>query len=325
MNNWWNKILNDISSLRLTRKLLYILRTNSLPGFKGVSIMKIITFMYEETYRDDIMTRANSMAFSFFISLFPFLLLLFSAVSLVPMDTVNEMTSDLVSDIIPKEAHAFIDEILNAVFSRERVDLLSIGFILAIYFASNGMEAMMRGFDKDYDFTFRKRNWIQRRLAAVRLTTIIGLLCLLSIIFIFGSSLAMNWLKENTIIGNWEFVSYNIIRWVFIILLFYSVIASIYHYAPPTKKRFSYFSIGTNFATLFSLMSSVVFTYFVNRFGDYDAFYGPLGTLVMVMLWIQINCYIILAGFELNAGIAVHRDLSEHKVQSNKTEITSST
>ncbi len=256
------------------------------------------------------------MAFSFFISLFPFMIILFSIVSFFPIENIQNMIGDLIKDLLPGQAYTYIMELVGDVFSRDRLDLLSIGFILAMYFASNGMEAMMRGFDKNFDFTFRKRNWIQRRLAAVRLTFLIGLLCILSLALIFGSGILFNWLQNNTLLGGWEFFSYKLIRWFFIFLLVYSIIASIYRFAPPTKKRFGYFSIGTNFATLFSLLSSLAFTYFVDQFGNYDNFYGPLGTFVMVMLWLQINCFILLAGFELNAGIAVHRDLTEHRKKS---------
>ena len=312
----WNKIKNlpeYIENHALVTQSIAFLKRKSLPGFKGVSILKIITFIYKETQSDDIMTRSNSMAFSFFISLFPFLIILFSIVSFFPIENINVMIDDLIRDIIPEEAHTFFMGLLGVIFSRDRIDLLSVGFVLAMYFASNGMEAMMRGFDKNYDFTFRQRNWIQRRLAAVRLTIFIGFLCLIAFALIFGSSILITWLKNNTVMGGWEFFSYKLIRWMFIFLLFYGIIATIYHFAPPMKKRFGYFSIGTNFATLFSLLSSLAFTYFVDKFGNYDNFYGPLGTMVMIMLWLQINCFILLAGFELNAGIAVHRDIIDYK------------
>ena len=297
----------------MVEKITNVLKSNSLPGFKGVSIFKILTFVGRETYRDDIMTRANSMAFSFFISLFPFMIIIFSIVSFFPIENIQILISDLIKDLLPAQAHEYIMELLGAVFSRDRIDLLSVGFVLAIYFASNGMEAMMRGFDKNYDFTFRKRGWIKRRLAAVWLTFFIGFLCILSLVVIFSSGYLIIWLSDNSLVGGVTFFSYKIIRWFVVFLLVYSVFASIYHFAPPVKKRFGYFSIGTNFATLFSLLSSLAFTYFVDKFGNYDNFYGPLGTFVMVMLWMQINCYILLAGFELNAGIAVHRDLDDRR------------
>lgn len=300
-----------IENHAITKRIVDILKNNSLPGFKGVSIMKILSFLYKESMRDDMVTRANSMAFSFFISLFPFMIILFSIISFFPIENIQSIVGDLIRDILPKQAFDFIMMLLGAVFSRDRIDLLSIGFVLAIYFASNGIEAMMRGFDKNYDFTFLKRTWTQRRFAAVRLTFLIGFLCILTLSLIFSSSILIAWVESHTSLGSWEFLSFSVLRWLFIFLFIYMTVAIIYYFAPPLKKRFGFFSIGTNFASLFILLSSLAFTWFVNQFGNYDNFYGPLGTFVMVMLWLQINCFILLAGFELNAGIAVNRDITE--------------
>lgn len=277
--------------------------------------MKILSFLYKESMRDDMVTRANSMAFSFFISLFPFMIILFSIVSFFPIENIQHLVGDLIRDILPDQAYSFIMMLLGEVFSRDRIDLLSLGFVLAIYFASNGMEAMMRGFDKNYDFTFLKRSWLQRRFAAVRLTFLVGFLCILTLALIFSSSFVISWLQNHTLIGEWESLSFSFIRWFFIFMLIYLTVAFIYYFAPPLKKRFGFFSIGTNFASLFILLSSLAFTWFVNQFGNYDNFYGPLGTFVMVMLWLQINCFILLAGFELNAGIAVNRDIADYRKQ----------
>ena len=218
------------------KKGIDFLKSNSLPGFKGVSILKIISFVGKETQRDDIMTRANSMAFSFFISLFPFMIILFSIVSFFPIENIQNLVDDLIRDLLPGQAQVFIMDLLGEVFSRDRIDLLSVGFILAIYFASNGMEAMMRGFDKNYDFTFRKRSWILRRLAAVRLTFFIGFLCILAFALIFGSGLVFAWFQSHTRIGTWEFFSFKLIRWFAVFLLFYGIIAIIYRFAPPVKN-----------------------------------------------------------------------------------------
>jgi membrane protein len=204
---------------------------------------------------------------------------------------------------------------VDDVFSRGRGDLLSIGFILTMYFASNGLEAMMRGFDKSYQLTFIKRNWLQRRLGALKMTFIIGVVCILSAIILLLSSIGISWLQNNTVMGGFEFFSFQLIRWIIILIIYFGAFSLIYHYAPSVNKKFAFFSPGTNVATLLSLFSSIAFTYFVNHFGNYNKFYGSLGTMVMIMLWLEINCFILLAGFELNASIAVNRDLKARKLK----------
>lgn len=61
-------------------------------------------------------------------------------------------------------------------------------------------------------------------------------------------------------------------------------------------------------ATVSSILASLGFSFFINNFGKYNEIYGSIGALIVLMLWMQINAFIILVGFELNAGIIVNRD-----------------
>ena len=317
MNKLQKNISERFENHRWTRSISKFIKTSSLPGFKGIPIYNIATFIARETQKDDMTTRANSMAFSFFISLFPFLILIFSIITYLPIENIRLVVQNAIHGLMPIEAENYILGLVDDVFSRGRGDLLSVGIVLTLYFASNGLEAMMRGFDKSYEITFKKRNWIQRRLGAIKMTFLIGIVCILSAVIFVLSSITINWLKDNTVMGGFEFFSFQLIRWIIILIVYFGAFAMIYHYAPAVKRKFAFFSPGTNVAAILSLVSSIVFSYFVNRFGNYDKFYGSLGTMVMIMLWLQINCFILLAGFELNASIAVNRDLREQKANNS--------
>ena len=295
------------------KKLDHFIKTFTLPGFEGIPFYNIIGFLIKETHKDDITTRANSMAFSFFISLFPFLIVVFAIASFIPQIDIQTIAKSALTGLMPYDAEQYILGLLADVFSRGRSDLISVGSILAIYFASNGMEAMMRGFDKTYQLTFKQINWVQRRLISIRLTISIILLLVLSSVLIFGSSFFINWLHNQNVLGNFSFVTYQVVRWITVFFIYYGIIAFLYHYGPQVKKKFSWFSPGTNVATILCLLLSIGFSYYVNKFADYNKFYGSLGSMVIIMLWIQFNCLILLAGFELNASIAVNRDLRLRK------------
>jgi len=96
-----------------------------------------------------------------------------------------------------------------------------------------------------------------------------------------------------------------------ILLLFYTAISTIYRLGPSTKRKFPFISPGATVATLLCILTSVGFSFFVNEFGRYNQIYGSLGTLIVVMVWLNLNALILLIGFELNAAIAVNRDLKE--------------
>jgi membrane protein len=98
----------------------------------------------------------------------------------------------------------------------------------------------------------------------------------------------------------------NISRWLVIIGLFYTCISLIYRFGAATRKRFRFFTPGSALATILCLGSSLVFSYYVNQFNTYNELYGSIGTIIVLMLWIQLNTLSILIGFELNASILIH-------------------
>ena len=76
-------------------------------------------------------------------------------------------------------------------------------------------------------------------------------------------------------------------------------------------RKFRFITPGATLAAILSILSSVVFSFFVDNFGSYNKLYGSIGTVIVIMVWIQLNAFILLIGFELNASIAVNRDLKK--------------
>ena len=94
----------------------------------------------------------------------------------------------------------------------------------------------------------------------------------------------------------------------YVILLFYTTFSTIYRYGSSTRRPIPFFNPGAMLASLLSILVSWGFSFYVDNFGNYHALYGSIGALIVLMIWIQTNCFILLIGFELNAGIAVLRD-----------------
>ena len=249
------------------------------------------------------------MAFSFFLALFPAIIFIFTLVPYIPYENFEDVLRNEIQQVMPENAHAFLFEIIDNLRSIEREGLLSLGFILAFFFASNGMIAMMKGFEKSYDVSFKARNFFRKRAIAVWLTTLLIVLLIVSVALIIWSNTVLNYVFDPTSFANLNYYVLQGLRWAIIIILFYSVIAAIYRFGPPLKRKFGFFSPGATLAALSSILTSIIFSYFVDNFGRWDIIYGPLGALIVMLVWMQINCFIILAGFELNASIAVNRDI----------------
>jgi membrane protein len=298
-------------------------KRRSLPGFFKVPIYDVVVFVLREIRRFDLFTRANSIAFSFFLSLFPSIMALFTLAPFLlqlfahyipELNNFNNILQEEIQRVMPGQAGDMVFDFIHEITYEPRIGLLSFGFILALYFSSNGMLAMMQSFEKSYQYktTFRKRGALRKRLVAVGLTGLLGGLVVAAIVFIILGGIFVRWITDLvnlTVVAAWALT---LLRWLAILMIFYFGIAALYRYGSATHRRFSWFSPGATLATTLSILSSLAFSFYIDEFNRYDAyskFYGSIGTIIIMMLWIQINCLILLIGFELNASIAVNRDL----------------
>lgn len=297
----------------LVRRLSDWTKQLILPGFQGVPLYDVAWFFYQETQKDTLMVRAGSLAFHFMLALFPSIIFLFTLLPYLPIPNLDRMIFNFLYEIMPENAYAFMFDTIDNLVNIQRGGLLSLGFLLAIFFSSNGVLSMMRAFNKSYQSAFRKRNIFQKRIVAIQITMVLATLLMFSIAFIIAGNKLLYWILEITHANHVFYQTIVLVKWLAILLLVYSSISAIYRYCPATLKKFSFFSAGTSLATLISIMTSIGFSFFVNNFGRFNEFYGSIGTLIVLMIWIQLNSLSLLIGFELNVSIAMNRSLLDER------------
>jgi len=296
-----------LDKLPIIDTILKLTKKYSLPGFSGVPIYNVVKFIYNEAMKDDIVTRANSIAFNFFLSLFPAIIFLFTLLPMLPItaDYITVFKNSTV-DFIPEQAHEYLFSVIEGVSSIKRGGLQSLGFIFAMIFSSSGMLTLMYGFNKSYERVFKKRSYMKSRLVAMFLTILLGSIFLVSmLLIIFGQPLLFLVIEKLNIEHSAPVV--NIFKWLISFGVIYLGITSIYRFGSAMKKKIAWLNTGAVLATTLSIMSSLVFSFFINNFGRYNEIYGSIGALIVLLLWIQINAFVVLVGFELNAGIAVNK------------------
>ena len=309
-------------------------RENSFIGFHGVPIYDVVVFVINESQRDDLFTRANSVAFSIFLALFPSILTLFTLVPFAlefltiwfpALDDFNMTLYEEIKRVMPGQAGDIVFGFVQEITNSPKVGLLSFGFLLAIFFSSNGMLSLMQAFEKSYVKVFRQRGFLRKRMVATGLVFLVGLFIIASVLLVILFDSIINWVDYWTKMGGISRFLINSLRWVTMLTLYYVIIGTLYRYGAATIKRFSYVSPGVTLATILSLLTSVAFSYYIdgfNRYDTYTKFYGSIATVIIVMLWLQLNALILIIGFELNAAIAVHRDLTEVETEDKLTEIS---
>ena len=297
-------------------------KENSFIGFHGVPIYDVVVFVINEATRDDLFTRANSVAFSIFLALFPSILTLFTLVPFAldfltiwfpALGSFNMTLYEEIKRVMPGQAGDIVFGFVQEITNSPKVGLLSFGFLLAIFFSSNGMLSLMQAFEKSYVKVFRQRNFFRKRMVAVALTFLVGLFIIASVVLVILGDSVINWINYWAALGGFSRFLVNAIRWLTMLALYYIIIGTLYRYGAATIKRFSYVSPGVTLATILSLLTSVAFSFYIdgfNRYDTYTKFYGSIATIIIVMLWLQLNALILIIGFELNAAIAVHRDLT---------------
>jgi membrane protein len=165
----------------------------------------------------------------------------------------------------------------------------------------------MAGFDKAYNDTFRDRPWYKDRLVAIGLTIIISLLLIGSLIAVVLENKFLSYLVHTFHIPSMVSIILSLINKLITIFIVYTAISLVYRYGPAMYRRIPFINVGSILATLVSLLTSIVFSHFINNFNRFNEVYGSIGALMVTMIWIQLNALIILIGFELNASLAIHK------------------
>src|SRR5690606_1512131 len=165
------------------------------------------------------------------------------------------------------------------------------------FFASNGVNSMVKGFHKSYEVSYKKQNILTRYWKSFKITFLLGLLFLSSLIGIVLGKPAMLQLLEKVSIRPQEYSWFNNLRWLLVFIFYYIGISIIYRFGPAFKNQLRLFTPGATLATILSVISSFGFAAYVENFNNYNEIYGSIGALILILVWLQINSFIILIGY----------------------------
>ncbi|RMG80007.1 MAG: YihY/virulence factor BrkB family protein, partial [Bacteroidetes bacterium] len=248
--HWSHKIEN----IPVINELVEISKKLVLPGFDGVPLYYVLRFFIRALSEGFITNRAAAMAFSFFMALFPAIIFLFTLIPYIPIDNFQDILLEQLQAVLPKEAYELSKDTILDIATRPRGGLLSFGFISALFFATNGINAMIDAFNQT-QLSIEKRTFIQQRLISIFLVLLITVLTIVAVSLIVFNEIAMDYLLSHHILkGGWDVFVIQISRWIIITALFYFTISFIYYYAPSGKRRFKFFNAGSTLATILIIL-----------------------------------------------------------------------
>lgn len=275
-----------------------------LPGFDGIPVYDVLVFLIKGLKHVGLTTKASSLAYKFFLAIFPAFLFLLTLIPYIPIKNFQNELMIILQELLPDNVYHATEETLEDLIKQTHNSLLSFGFLFALYLTADGMNAMIGAFDSiNKDFNV-KTSFVKSWLKSILLVFIIVTLLTVAVALIVGSGFAITYLKKQGVLtGSITILGINALKWLIILGLLFTAFSFLYWIGPDRKAEFDFITPGSTFATIFCILISLGFTYYVNNFGNYNKLYGSIGTVMVIMLLFYFNSLILLLGFELNATI----------------------
>lgn len=295
--------LQKIGKTKLVKGLTSWTKRVSLPGFQGRSLYQVGLFFFRSLYDEDLMLRTSSLAFSFFLALFPAIIFFFTLIAYIPVPDFQQELLEQIVLLMPQNAYGFLISTIDEIINDQNLSLLSFGFILALIFSSNAFTSMMSAFNK-YVPDAQKRRWYTERVISIGLTFLVTVALISTIVLITYVQLSLDWVARKEIL-NKELISFFLqaAQYIGLFILVYFNFSSMYFFGSSRISNWHFFSPGSSLASFLSVLATAGFTSYVNSFNSYNKIYGSIGTILVLMMLIYFNSLVLLVGFELNSSI----------------------
>lgn len=286
VSEWWK---------RKTRKII-------LPGLEGLSLYNLWVIYWGGIIKGTFSTRASSIAFSFFMAIFPFLLFVLNLIPYITfIDDFQIQFLLFMDSLLPPETSDFFGTIFEDIAKNPRGGLLSFSFVLSVFLMTNGVNAIFTGFEFSYH-TRTNRSIPRQYAVAVGISLILALLLLISVIGAVYLTYAIDDLIDLGVV-NAEGFGANLIKYVGFVILIYTAVAILYYFGTREARQARFFSVGALFTTILIMITTFLFSMYITNFSSYNELYGSIGALLILMFYIWLNSNMLLLGFELNASL----------------------
>jgi membrane protein len=255
-----------------------------------------------EVLADDCLGLAAQLAYYFFLALFPALLFLVAIVSFIPVAGLLDAITGTLARVAPGEVLSIIQDQILKIAHEKNGGLLTLGMLGTIWSTSSGLNAIIDTLNQAYDIQ-DARPWWKVKLIALGLTVTLAVFIVVSFALVLvGPTLAEKaaaWAHLGPAFA-W---TWKLLQWPVVFMLVTLAVALIYYYAPDAVQEWVWITPGSLLATTLWLLISLGFKFYVAHFASYNATYGAIGGVIVLMLWFYFSALAVLVGAELNAEI----------------------
>ena len=266
-----------------------------------MSLYDILEMYISGIFKGAFSYRASSIAFSFFMALFPFALFILNLIPFIPLENFQEDFLHFIDNGVPPNTYYAIEAIVKDIMETSHQGLLSSGFILSILLMTNGVNAILGGFEMSTHITIT-RTFFRQYLVSLAISLVLSFILIITVAAIVIAEVVIQKMSIYVYITSVTLIEWS--RYGFIILMILITTSILYKFGAKETSKISFISYGAVFTTVLIIVSSYVFGIYVEKFARYNELYGSIGTLLVLMFYIWINCMVLLLGFELNATIS---------------------
>ncbi len=270
----------------------------------GLSLWELTKRVVHRIREDDLIGRASELAFNFLLALFPLLLFMLALFGLFASRS-SQLQSGLLlyfADFLPPGAFQLLREITTELATNAAAGKVTLGIVLALWFASGGMSSMMSTLNAAYGVR-ESRSWLKMQSIALGLTVAISILLLTALFIVLAGEHAADWIGTRLHLMPIVVIVWKALQWIaavcFVILSF----SLVYYCGPTLGKRRRWYSAtpGSLFGAFLWLAASAGFRAYLHFFNTYTETYGSLGALMILVVWLYVIGLAFLIGGLINA------------------------
>ena len=276
-----------------------------LPFLQGISLYELLHFYISGIIQGALSYRAAAVSWSFFMALFPFALFILNLIPYIPIANFQKDFLEFVAQAVPPNTYGAIENIINDILHNSHSGLLSSGFILSVFLMTNGVNAVMSGFETS-EHIIVKRAFFRQYFVALAISLLLSFILILTVAAIIVSEVVIQKTIIQDVLSSRISDRISLIqtsRYLFVLIMIVFIIAILFKFGIHQTRKRAFITIGTVFTTFLIVVTSYFFGIWVVKFSKYNELYGSIGTLLIVMFYLWINCMILLLGFELDASI----------------------
>ena len=291
---------DKIKVFPILKNFISFLKAFRIPGYSGFSFYDLLELYLSGIVKGTLSSRAGSIAFSFFMALFPFLLFILNLIAFIPIENFDAVLFNFIELLLPQESQSFFTQIFDDIRLKQRAGLLSSVFLLSIILTANGVSSIFSSFEGSYHVEL-SRSFFRQYLFSMMVGILLAILLLVGVAALI--------FFEIYILNNLEDLIPSEVNWIrfgqifFYIILTYISVAILYYFGTIEGKKTHFFSPGALMTCLLILLTTYFFGIYIENFSKYNQLYGSIGALLIFLFYIWLNSSVLLLGFELNATL----------------------